>query len=43
MKRLRCTARAEKLQSGAQAVLEAQALKLTGAADSPRPPGNRNA
>jgi molybdate transport system substrate-binding protein len=36
-------ARAESVQRGAQADLEAKALKLTGGADSPRPPGNRNA
>lgn len=36
-------AKAGALQSGAQATLEAKAMKLTGAADSPRPPGNRNA
>jgi molybdate transport system substrate-binding protein len=36
-------AKAEALQRGAQATLEAKALKLTGAADSPRPPGQRNA
>lgn len=36
-------ARAENLQRGAQAALESKALKLTGGADSPRPPGNRNA
>jgi molybdate transport system substrate-binding protein len=36
-------AKAESLQRGAQATLEAKALKLTGAADSPRPPGQRNA
>jgi molybdate transport system substrate-binding protein len=36
-------ARAGSLQSGAQGILEAKALKLTGAADSARPPGNRNA
>lgn len=36
-------AKAGAVQPGAQAALEAKALKLTGAADSPRPPGNRNA
>jgi ABC-type molybdate transport system substrate-binding protein len=36
-------AKAEGVQRGAQSALEAKALKLTGAADSPRPPGNRNA
>jgi molybdate transport system substrate-binding protein len=36
-------AKAESLQKGARATLEAKALQLTGGADSPRPPGNRNA
>jgi molybdate transport system substrate-binding protein len=36
-------AKAENLQRGAQATLEAKAMQLTGASGSPRPPGNRNA
>nr|WP_227753805.1 MULTISPECIES: molybdate ABC transporter substrate-binding protein [Ramlibacter] len=35
--------KAERLQPGAYAVLEGKALKLTGAADSPRPPAGRTA
>ena len=35
-------ARAERVQPGAQAVLEAKALKLTGAADAPQPPPGRS-
>jgi molybdate transport system substrate-binding protein len=36
-------AKSEAIRSGAQAALQAKALQLTGGADSPRPPGNRNA
>jgi ABC-type molybdate transport system substrate-binding protein len=35
-------AKAETLKPGAKAVLEAKALKLTGAADSAKPPAGRN-
>jgi molybdenum ABC transporter molybdate-binding protein len=35
-------ARAEKVEAGARAALEAKALKLTGAADSAKPPDGRN-